>query len=363
MTAPSLMDAACTVIEKAVAAEDLFGTAATSNDIAQVFRRYARQVHPDHHQIDGQLGRAETAFTKLNRLREEADAKLADGTYGDRRPPAPAPTDFGAGAVTIEVRGQKYTIDRRLFVGSIADLYRAHDGKGYVAVKLARAPQDNDLLENEDRVLRKLDPASDKAAAARLLPVPRDSFLFRSPTSTRRINAQDLYTEHFSLVEVRKQHGVLDWRDVVWMFKRGLMALGWAHRRGIVHGAVLPPHILIHPMNHGIKLVDWCYAVDVGSPLCALEKDWRHFYPPEVFEKKPATAATDIFMLARSVQWLLDAPGHRSDVLDRFLAGCLLTAPAKRPDDAWKLHEELDELLARSVGKPRYRALAMPARK
>ena len=45
-----------------------------------------------------------------------------------------------------------------------------------------------------------------------------------------------------------------------------------------------------------------------------------------------------------------------------FLGSCLIEAQARRPDDAWALHEELDELLQRLVGKPRYRPLAMPAR-
>jgi len=43
-----------------------------------------------------------------------------------------------------------------------------------------------------------------------------------------------------------------------------------------------------------------------------------------------------------------------------FLRSCLLTSPARRPDDAWDLHDELDEVLRRLVGRPTYRPLAMP---
>ena len=43
-----------------------------------------------------------------------------------------------------------------------------------------------------------------------------------------------------------------------------------------------------------------------------------------------------------------------------FLTGCMLVSPAGRPDDAWDLHEEFDKVLRKLIGRPRYRALAMP---
>ena len=50
------------------------------------------------------------------------------------------------------------------------------------------------------------------------------------------------------------------------MWRRLLTALGWAHRARLVHGAVFPEHVLIHPELHGLVLVDWCYATATPAP-------------------------------------------------------------------------------------------------
>ncbi len=45
--------------------------------------------------------------------------------------------------------------------------------------------------------------------------------------------------------------------------------------------------------------------------------------------------------------------------LQRFLQTCLLESARMRPDDAWKLTDELDELLGRLYGPPKFHALTM----
>ena len=60
--------------------------------------------------------------------------------------------------------------------------------------------------------------------------------------------------------------GGVDPRDAAWMWRRLLVALGFAHRAGVLHGAVLPEHVLIHPGEHGLVLVDWCYSVPGCHP-------------------------------------------------------------------------------------------------
>jgi hypothetical protein len=46
--------------------------------------------------------------------------------------------------------------------------------------------------------------------------------------------------------------------------------------------------------------------------------------------------------------------------IQAFLIGCALNAPHARPNDAWELHKEFDELMYRLVGKRKYRPFAMP---
>jgi hypothetical protein len=44
-----------------------------------------------------------------------------------------------------------------------------------------------------------------------------------------------------------------------------------------------------------------------------------------------------------------------------FARGCLLASPGRRPQDAWRLLAEFDELLERLYGPRTFRPFAMPA--
>jgi hypothetical protein len=166
----------------------------------------------------------------------------------------------------------------------------------------------------------------------------------------------------------------LDPLHLVWMWRRLLVALGYAHQNNVVHGAVLPQHVLIHPEMHGLVVVDWCYSVtsDDGDypPISAIVEQYRSWYPDEVLSKQAPSPATDIALAARCMMQLGGddplRPLHASVLPKPFRAffnGCLLKKQAARPDDAWALLEEFDELLER-LGKPfyprRFRPFVMP---
>ena len=115
----------------------------------------------------------------------------------------------------------------------------------------------------ESKMIKKLRPEGKVDKFYRYLPRLIDSFGLRGSGGPRRVNVMPYYKGHYSMEEVMRVYpeGV-DFRDMVWMFKRTLAAIGFVHRQGIVHGALIPPHILVHPIRHGAKLVDWCYAVE-----------------------------------------------------------------------------------------------------
>src|SRR5439155_20075146 len=100
-----------------------------------------------------------------------------------------------------------------------------------------------------------------------------ESFRHRDPGSGagRRVTVVAAAEGLRSLAEVRAAYpdGV-DGRDAVWMWRRLLVALGLAHRAGVVHGAVVDDHVLIQPAQHGVVLVDRCYAVLDGGRVAAL---------------------------------------------------------------------------------------------
>lgn len=354
---------------EALCPEDVFGPVVDEKDLKARYRLLVVVVHPDHYPDPEESRFASTLFEQLNVWHAEALRKLGAKTYGDRsRHAAPAPPPPFHEQV-IETRARKYHVVAPLAHGDVADLYRCTytDGAREVSAvfKIARSSGDNDLLTNEDAALRELHKAKVPGAKderfTRFLPGLVESFLLRGKGSPRRVNVLELANGYVSLAEIMAAYpGGLDSRDAVWMFKRALAALGWVHKTGRVHGAVLPPHLLVHPTEHGAKLVGWSYSVRAGEKVKAISKPYRELYAPEVLAKAPATAATDIFMLAKTIGQLL-LPGAPKEFLT-FLRTCLFPAPSRRPTDAWQLHTDLDEMLARVVGPRKYRPLVMPAK-
>ncbi len=304
---------------------DLFG-----DDGAQAYRRLARLVHPD-------AGGPPDAFHRLTELWRRN------------------------GPVTIKTRRRSYTLGATPIRGDLANLYDAGDS----VIKLPRDPGVNDLLEREAIALRQLPKDGD----GRFLPyVPRlvESFRHRDEATgtERRANAIGRLEGFRTLAEVHAAYpGGLDPRDAAWMWRRLLVALGFAHKAVVLHGAVLPEHVLIHPEEHGLVLVDWCYSVpgchpDRGVRVPAMVGRRAGWYPPEVAAKEAAGPGTDIYMATRCMTHLM---GERAPKpLRAFANGCLLTKESRRPQDAWALLAELDDLLGRLYGRRRFRPFQMP---
>ncbi|GAA2156802.1 serine/threonine-protein kinase [Actinomadura napierensis] len=335
------LDDALARLARARVPADLFGEDAA--EAARRYRRLARLVHPD-----ATGGRTRDAFVRLNALWR---------TY-NRSDPA-----------VVTTRRHSYRIAGDPVSGDLARLYRARTdaAPGEVLLKMPCDPRDGDLLEREAVALRQLPKDGD----GRFLPyVPRlvESFQHQDAATgaRRRSNAIAALDGFRSLAEVKAAFpGGVDPRDAAWMWRRLLVALGFAHRAGVLHGAVLPDHVMIHPGEHGLVLVDWCYSVpgcyahaDPSGRVPAMVDRYRDRYPPEVPERRPASPATDIFMATRCMTDLMGDQAPKA--LRGFARGCLLSAQNRRPSDAWRLLAELDELLERLYGPRRFRPFHLP---
>jgi serine/threonine protein kinase len=185
----------------------------------------------------------------------------------------------------------------------------------------------------------------------------------RDPRSgvQRRANVIGYLADFRSLAEVRAAFpGGIDPRDAAWMWRRLLVAIGAAHRAGVIHGAVLPEHVLIHPAEHGLVLADWCYSGPApASRVPAAVGRYRHWYPPEVLAGQPAGPDADIWLATRCMTELIGA--RMPAPMASFAAGCVLANPRRRPTDAWRLLAEFDELLGHLYGPRTFRPFAMPA--
>ena len=403
-------------VSRAKVPEDVFGMLAGGPEerlraAKATYHHLCKVVHPDKYAgVAAEADVARVAFMRLTQLLSEAEVKIQAGTYGDRKP---VPTKVMGDTVptVIQTPRRKYIVGGRIGTGDLCDVYSAtftEDGKDIpVAFKVAQSFEDNDLVEHEAKILKHLYP-DDKADEKfyRYLCRLVDSFLMRGDSKrTRRVNVLHRLDEYHSVEDVHSRYPVLDFRDAVWIFKRVLVGIGFVHKQRVVHGAVLPPHIMISPLNHGAKLIDWSYAVDlretdpkatdvVGAadpvnawsrlmhkkpaadgpgPGCvkAISGPWRDFYAPEILEKRPVTPATDIYMAAKCMVYLVGGdpktnvmPDTVPAPLRSFLASLLVANQARRPDNAWQdVHDELDGLLRRLVGPPSFRDFPpMPAK-
>jgi serine/threonine protein kinase len=338
------VDMALDRLRRARTPADLFG--GDEAEAVRTYRRLARLLHPDA--TGGRTGGEFARLTELWRAHTRT------------------------GPITITTRRHSYRLGRKRAAGDLADLFSAtFDGTRDVVIKMPRDPADGDLLEREAVALRQLPKDGD----GRYLPyVPRlvESFRHRSRDggagTERRTNAIAALNGFYSLAEVHDAYpGGLDPRDAAWMWRRLLVGLGFAHRAGVLHGAVLPEHVLIHPEKHGVVLVDWCYSVpgcyaatDPSGRVPALVQRYaeRGWYPPEVPGREQASPATDIFMATHCMTHLM---GDKAPTPMRsFAKGCLLTSQRRRPGDAWRLLAEFDELLERLYGPRRFRPFTMP---
>lgn len=349
-------DQASELLRSARTYVDVFGgdSATDATALKRRYREVMRVVHPDRvaaHQRDS----ANELVVLLGRLYETAKDAYQTGSYGHVKPLA----TFTSQMATHEATAELATYC------DISTMYQATSvfsgGESYeTLLKVSRTPRDNDLFEQETRALRLLGTTDSKHVM--FYPHLRDAFGVRDGKRRLKVNVIDELDGFINLEQVRRLRPAgLHLLDAAWIWRRMLWALDGAHKAGVVHGAVLPRHIIIHPVLHSVVLVDWCYSVssyDHGQfgSLRAVVGDKRSWYPTSVFEKKPVTPGLDLSMAARTMVYLLggdpvsmtmsgEVPVLAQRHLHRIGAG--------QEKSAIELLEQFDDLL-QTLGAPYY---------
>lgn len=317
---------------------ELFGDDETQSRLA--YRAFARRLHPDV--VEPTLkDRASVATALLNSL-WDSYKKTALGTF------------------EIATRRRSYTVESLLLADEISNLYPVSWSDGddhYGMLRLPRSPKNNDLVETEAKAIKVLD-ASDPTYRV-YAPTLVESFRYRD-TKTRVERRANVTERLDGFVTIKEVHNAfpagLNGRDVAWIWRRLLAGAGWFHRAGLVNAAVLPEHILVHPLKHGVVFSNWCYSTELDHPLRAVSPNYRDWYPQDVLAKKPASAKTDIHLISHLMGWLLGP--NASSQFKAFIQGCTLRFGGV--PDAWEIQRDFDDLLFRLYGQRKYRPLVMP---
>ncbi|MDH6593383.1 hypothetical protein M2165_003272 [Variovorax sp. TBS-050B] len=174
----------------------------------------------------------------------------------------------GDAARMLHWRGARYRVLAPLAAGEHSEVLLAERLGALperVTIKLAREAADDAVLRREAAVLDALQALSLPGSAyfTRRLPQPVGAGLAEGLADGAR---QALVLRHppgfwGSLHDVRQAHPHgIDPRHAVWLWRRMLEVLAFVHDAGWSHGALAPPHALVHPRDHGVLIVGWSRA-------------------------------------------------------------------------------------------------------
>lgn len=373
------LDRIHTLLHAAHSPEEVFGQLTGSREeqmvaAKKVYLQMAKAAHPDSYQGTKASAKADLTFKLLARFWQQAQMKLAQGTYGvEVTQPLFEP-------FVIHTPHCQYSAEKLLASGDICHLYSAiahHNGtQTRVVLKIPLQPEENDLAANEVRILMRLQtgPAYEKMRHFFSSLVDAFPYAEQHTGIVRNITVLSHLEGFYSLKEVKEAYPLgIAAKHMAWIWRRVLVALSFAHTQRIIHGAVLPPHILLHPDQHGVVLVDWSYAVRnptrTHEYISAISTAYRAWYPEEVFARETPTPSLDITMAAMCMIDLLGgtAPKHTlpSTIpwqIQHHLQGCLLPLPHQRPQDAHALLNEFDELIEKLWGPRTFQQFLMPKR-
>lgn len=268
--------------------------------------------------------------------------------------PAPAAPAACLAAVDFAVTTESgtYQMTTMLARGDLATIYGGERRAGHhpVAIKLADRSSDNDLLHHERRVLGLLLAEPDQTSI--LFTAPRDQFRTsdgRLGTVFDRLDGFDL-TQVLDRCQRRGQPGLAP-RHLVWVLRRALAALGWAHKHGILHGNLDPTHLLVRPHDHMLWLIDWCWAV--VNPASTGQGFKAHnpvYSPPEVMGRGRPTPASDLYALGKCAIYVVGGDPASKTLPDmdprfaRFLRYLCVESQGGRPQDAWELYQQIERI-------------------
>lgn len=233
----------------------------------------------------------------------------------------------------VTLAGGHWAVGPRVGRGEISDVHlaiRARFPSETVAMRILRDPAEAPRMARAASVLSALQAAPDQALAARvpqLVAYEGRHLLTRWPYHHTRTLAQV---------------GRIPARPAAWVWRRILEALAFVHRAGFVHGAIIPPHVLIEAGEHGARLVGFGNAGRHGDPLDGRAAAWAAIYPSTTLSIRD-----DLRMSARTVLAVTpESTGSFGDLLRRVADD--------GADDAWALRQAVGAAADSTFGKPAF---------
>lgn len=253
-----------------------------------------------------------------------------------------------AGAVRID--GGYYALAPKAIRGEHGDVHagwRRAPLPEAVWVKIARDAAGAEALQAENEALTALQADGSKGAEYFSTLIPEPVAFGKATGGALNGRTALVLRRRSGFVETLEDAAAAtrgEPRHAVWIWKRLLEILDWAHRAGRTHGAVIPRRVVIHARDHGVMLVGWAASTALTDTSNA--------------------AADDLKMAAECVAFALtgkrndagkELPGPLKVMLTSFLDG---TAHEK---NAWALRDMVSMAARQAYGEPKFVDLKSPA--
>jgi serine/threonine protein kinase len=286
-----------------------------------------------------------------------------------------SPDSYGI-APWISIGESYWAVQKCIASGDIADVYtgqRARWPTELVIIKLLRDRKDLAQFDNEWEVLQRLQrseaPGSDTFTILLPQPVIHGDITAGLHAGQRANIFRWTSGFYHSFEEVRRTYpeGIPPIASI-WIWRRILEVLAFIHNSGIVHGAILPSHLLVQENEHGVKLIGYSAAGQPGQKLQGVSQHYAFIYPEAFRSHSSLTPQLDIIMSARCIVEILGGNPETESLpntvparLARFVQKIALVQPIGSTDlNAWALREELGAIANDTFGSPQFIPIVMP---
>jgi hypothetical protein len=270
-----------------------------------------------------------------------------------------------------------WALDKCIAQGDIADVYvgqRARWPTELAIIKILRDHQDIALLDNEWEILNILQRSEAPGADvfSTLIPQPILHGNITGGTGLgQRVNIfrwASGFRHTFEEVLQAYPQGIPP-RASIWIWRRILEILSYLHNSEVVHGAVLPSHLLVQENEHGVRLVGYSAAGQFGQKMPTISNRYTSFYPTSVRAGSRLTPQLDLMMSARCIIAILGGDPQTASLpravpprLARLVQEVAFNeSSSSAHDSAWSIREELGTLAKELFGAPQFIPIQMPS--
>ena len=298
-------------------------------------------------------------------------AKLFHNAYDNWNNPASQGFDH-----VISIGKSHWSLKEKISQGDTCDVYmgmRARWPTEMAVIKLLRDEQNKELFENEWQRIGELQRSKAPGAEffSGLLPQPIIHGKITGENHNGQIASVFRWESGFkyNLADILKDNPKgIPVRASIWLWRRILEMLNFIHTSGLVHGAVLPQHILIQENEHGARLIGYTATGFTGKLLNSIATEYQECYPEWFKKGSRLTEQADLVMSARCIIAALGGDAIKGtlpkDVPQPLAKVILRVATAKEKEqiapNAWALRDELGLVADQVYGDSVFIPIDMP---